>query len=184
MLPLPNGYLNSIDTLSYMQPSAIIHSVSTLLNRQTDIGLFNRYLFDSVNLLQGKWKANEDWGFTDIHKLIFEPDEKDLPKELIKDLKSKLKNAQNETFYSFNELKKNVPQFNDSIEYLDWFNKYIPYLIVDLKNDENAYKNAQIRLQWFLAQDPDKEESQLESSLQSYGSRYIMAWQDQQPSFK
>lgn len=180
MQPLPTGYLSSLNTLSQMSRQTVLKSVDHLLDRKTNIGLQNRYLFDAVQLISQIWKPDEDWDFTQVSKLSLPTNIKEVPKPLLVKFKKRLKDSSEETYQDFASLQEQATSepFIDNVTYLKWFNKYVSYLVVGLETaqKDRALAQAMERLHWMLAQDPNGADSQLYDGLLSYGMRYIYAW--------
>lgn len=197
----------SQDYLSFMghlanknDVQAIQRSARQVMGRDSDIRIQNRYLYDIVRLLrigvgtdntQLTWKAEPRWSFTRIGDIAqIDESRSELDSELVATLKRRLADQKARTYPDFAALQASRAgrQFKNFSAYIEWFNRYLPYLIHDLNAHEmregESYPSIALeRLRWLIDQAvcrddvvEDGDYAGLSEILESSGLHYIDNW--------
>lgn len=154
-------YLDRLNLVAQASPSFRQRAVQTLYGRGSTIESKNRALRDIYHLFKGDWSEQLEWRFTKINDLVKQDDNERPPAQIDEENWSKLLDeidqAKQKTYVDFEDLKNQLPVFNDGQEYMDWFLLYLPYLVLDLQPNPEGWKAARSRLDWFLEQVPVDE---------------------------
>jgi len=174
-------YLERLNFVANESVPFRLRAIKTLYGRGETIESKNRALRDIYYLLRGNWLTNPEpeWRFTKISELPSHRDGESPPDEVDEENWSKLldgiEEAKQQTPENFDDLQKNFAPPNDVQGYMDWFLKYLPYLVLDLSPSNQGWTQARERLDWFLAQVPKEQGCPLEI-LEDKALRYMAEW--------